>query len=150
MRHTAKILGLACAAALLAACGDGKGTSMKGEVMEKVQSPDGLVAATSTRVAGDEKTPARYHVYVEKSRDPAQAVEVLEADRSDPPRLRWLGPGGLEISMDCGLIHRFSNHANVWSAGETEEKSDQVVVLLDNRGVCPTGGTPPANTPPAN
>ena len=149
MRSTLKSLGLVCAAALLVACGDNGSTAMKGEVLEKVQSPDGLVAATSTRVSGDEDTPARYHVYIEKSRDPAQAVEVMEADRSDPPRLRWLGPGGLEIGMECGQIHRFSNYADIWSAGEGKEKADQVVVLLDNRGVCPQGGTPPAGTPPA-
>ena len=150
MRHAVKVLGLVCAAALLAGCGDKGSTAMKGDVLEKSQSPDGLVAATTTRVAGDKDTPARYHVYVEKSRDPAQVVEVLEADRSDPPRLRWLGPGGLEIGMECGQIHRFANFADVWSAGEGKDKSDQVVVLLDNRGVCPTGGVKGGEAPAAN
>ena len=94
MRTTLKYLCLVCVTSLLAACGESDGsTSMKGQVLEKVQSPDGLVAATSTREAGDEDTPASYRVYIEKSRDPAHAVEVMEADRSDAPRLRWLGPG---------------------------------------------------------
>ena len=151
MRTTLKYLCLVCVTSLLAACGESDGsTSMKGQVLEKVQSPDGLVAATSTREAGDEDAPASYRVYIEKSRDPAQAVEVMEADRSDAPRLRWLGPGDLQIAMECGQIHHFANFADVWSAGESKEKADQVLMLLDNQNVCPVSGEAAPAAAPAN
>jgi len=150
MRPILKSLGLVCAAALLAACGGDSGsTRLKGEIVEKVQNPEGRVAATTTRESGTDETPPRYHVYVERSREPAQVVEVLETDRSEVPRIRWLGPSGLEISVACGQIHRFSNFADVWSSGEDKQKAEQVVVLLDNRGVCPANAPATSASPPA-
>jgi hypothetical protein len=144
MRNTLKPASILCLAALLAACGDNSGSNtMKGETVEKMQNPGGTLAATSTREGGDAKTPARFHVYVQKSREPAQAIEVLDVDHSVAPVLRWIGPNGLEVIVECGQVHRFSNFADVWSSDESRDKAEMVVVMLDNRGVCPAGGAAP-------
>jgi hypothetical protein len=150
MRNTLKILTCAGLAALLAACNQNGSNAMKGETVEKVQSPTGNVAATSTREAGDEKTPVRYHVYVQKSVEPVQAVEVLDVARAEAPVLRWVGPNGLMLGVVCGDIERFANHADVSSSG-AKDQTEQVVVLLENRGVCPANGAAvPAETTAAN
>jgi hypothetical protein len=149
MRSALKPLSLVCLAALLAGCGQNSGSNaMTGETVEKVPSPDGNVAATSTRVAGDEDTPVRYRVYVQKSQDPAQAIEVLDVARAEAPVLRWVGPNGLMLGVVCGDIQRFSNHAEV-SSNSAKDQTDQVIVLLENRGVCPMNGgaaVPPVTT----
>jgi hypothetical protein len=149
MRRTLKSLSLVCFAALLAGCGQNNGSNaMKGETVEKVQSPAGAVAATSTREAGDENTPVRYRVYVQKSLDPAQAVEVLDVTHAAAPVMRWVGPNGLMLGVVCGDIERFANHADV-SSNTAKDQIEQVVVLLENRGVCPTNGAaavPPVTT----
>jgi len=130
------VLGLA---ALLAACGQhgsSGGNTLKGDIAEKIERPGGGVAAITTREAGDAKTPVRFHVYIQKSQDPAQAVEVLDMDKSAPPQLTWIDGNGLKLDIECGQIRRFSNFADVWS-GSDQAHSEQIVVLLDNRGVCP-------------
>jgi hypothetical protein len=152
MRTTLTSLGLVCLAALLAACGQNSGSNaMKGETVEKVQSPAGNVAATSTRETGDEKNPVRYRVYIQKSQDPAQAVEVLDVARAAAPVLRWVGPNGLMLGVVCGDIERFANHADV-SSNSDRDKTEQVIVLLENRGVCPANGAAavPAENTAAN
>jgi hypothetical protein len=142
-------LSLVCLAALLAGCGQNSGSNaMKGETVEKVPSPAGDVAATSTREAGDEDTPVRYRVYVQKSQDPAQAVEVLDVAHTAAPVLRWVGPNGLMLGVVCGDIDRFANHAEV-SSNSAKDQTQQVIVLLENRGVCPANGqaaVPPTTT----
>ena len=148
MRHALKYLTFVSLTALLAACGQNSGSNaMKGETVEKVQSPAGDVAATSTREAGTEKTPVRYRVYVQKSLEPAQAVEVLDVARAEAPVMRWVGPNGLMLGVVCGDIERFANHADV-STSKAKDQTEQVVVLLENRGVCPANGAavPPENT----
>jgi hypothetical protein len=149
MRTALKSLSLVCLAALLAGCGQNSGSNaMKGETVEKVPSPAGDVAATSTREAGDEDTPVRYRVYVQKSQDPAQAVEVLDVAHTAAPVLRWVGPNGLMLGVVCGDIDRFANHAEV-SSNSAKDQTQQVIVLLENRGVCPANGqaaVPPTTT----
>ena len=126
-----------CLAALLAACGQKSAdTTLKGDIVEKIERPGGGVAAISTRETSDAKTPSRYHVYVQKSQDPAQAVEVLDMERSAPLHLSWIDPTGLRLEVECGQIQRFSNYANVWS-GKDQAHAEQIVVMLDNHGVCP-------------
>lgn len=152
MRNPLTLLSAVCLAALLAGCGQDSGSNaMTGETVEKVQSPAGNVAATSTREAGDEDTPVRYRVYVQKSQDPAQAVEVLNVARAEAPVMRWVGPNGLMLGVVCGDIERFSNHAEV-SATTARDQTEQVIVLLENRGVCPMNGAPavPAGNTAAN
>lgn len=140
MRNTLNYLSLVSFAALLAACGQNSGSNaMKGETVEKVQAPNSPLAATSTREAGNEKTPVRYHVYVQKSLDPAQAVEVLDVANAAAPVMRWVGPNGLMLGVVCGDIERFANHAEV-STNKAKDQTEQVVVLLENRGVCPANG----------
>jgi len=123
---------------LLAACGQHTAASnaMKGEIVEKIERPGGGVAAISTRENFDAKTPPRYHIYLQKSQDPAQAVEVLDMERAAPLHMNWVDPTGLRLAVDCGRIHRFSNFADLWS-GKDEAHSEQVVVMLENQGVCP-------------
>ena len=145
MRSILKPLSLVCFAALLAGCGDGGSNAMTGETVEKVPSPDGTVAATTTRVAGDEDTPVRFRVYVQKAQDPAQAVEVLDVARAEAPVVRWVGPNGLMLGVICGDITRFSNHADV-SSTSARDQTEQVIVLLENRGVCLSNGA--AAVPP--
>ena len=152
MRKPLTFLSAICLAALLAGCGENRGSNaMTGETVEKVQSPAGNVAATSTREAGDEDTPVRYRVYVQKSQDPAQAVEVLNVARAEAPVMRWVGPNGLMLGVVCGDIERFSNHAEV-SATTARDQTEQIIVLLENRGVCPMNGAPavPAGNTAAN
>ena len=80
MRPDFKNLPVLCLLALLAACGQkSAGNGMKGDIVEKIERPGGGVAAVSTREATDAKTPPRYHVYLQKSQDPAQAVEIARA-----------------------------------------------------------------------
>ena len=148
MRNALNYMSLVSLTALLAACGQNSGSNaMKGETVEKVQSPAGDVAATSTREAGDEKTPVRYRVYVQKSLDPAQAVEVLEVTHAAAPVIRWVGPNGLMLGVICGDIERFANHAEV-SSSKAKDQTEQVVVLLENRGVCPANGAAMPPEPP--
>lgn len=150
MRSAFKPLSLICLAALLAGCGQNSGSNaMTGETVEKVPSPDGNVAATTTREAGDKDTPVRYRVYVQKSQDPAQAVEVLDVARSEAPVVRWVGPNGLMLGVVCGDIRRFSNHADV-SSSSAKDQTEQVIVLLENRGVCPANGAAVPPTTAAN
>ena len=152
MRNRLTLLTAAGLAALLAGCGqDSSSNAMTGETVEKVQSPAGNVAATSTREAGDEDRPVRYRVYVQKSQHPAQAVEVLNVARAEAPVMRWVGPNGLMLGVVCGDIERFSNHAEV-SATTARDQTEQVIVLLENRGVCPMNGAPavPAGNTAAN
>jgi hypothetical protein len=146
MRQPLKIASALCLVALAAACGDSGSNTLKGETVEKMQSPGGTLAATSTREGGDAKTPARFRVYVQRSQNPAQAIEVLDVDHSVQPILRWVGPNGLQVIVECGQVHRFSNFADVWSSDESRDKSEMVVVMLDNRGVCPANGAPPPPT----
>ena len=141
MRNTLKVLSLLCLAAALAACSKSADTSLKGTMVEKQPSPDGVVAAVSTREDGTDKNPVRWHVYLERAQDPAQAVEVLDVSRSEPPHLRWLDGGGVEVAVECGEINRFSNFADLWS-GKDKTQANQVVVMLENRGVCPAGPVP--------
>jgi len=127
-----------CLIALLAACGQKSGdTAMKGDVVEKIERPGGGVAVVSTRDStGGATVSMSYHVYVQKTRDPAQAVEVLLVDKSEAPKISWIDSTGLLLSVPCGQIRHFSNFADVWS-GKDSEHFDQVVVMLENNGVCP-------------
>ncbi|HEX2761725.1 MAG TPA: hypothetical protein VHM27_14470 [Rhizomicrobium sp.] len=142
MRNTLKALTFLCLA--VAGCSKSADTGLKGVMVEKQPSPDGLVAAVSTREDGTDKNPVRWHVYLERAQDPAQAVEVLDVSRSEPPRLRWLDSNGLEVAVECGEINRFANFANVWS-GKDKDQANQLVVMLENRGVCPAGPAVPAD-----
>jgi hypothetical protein len=126
-----------CLFALLAACGQKSGdTAMKGDVVEKIERPGGGVAVISTKETVDAKTPPRIHVYLQKSQDPAQSVEVLDMERAAPLRMTWVDATGLHLEVECGRVHRFSNFADLWS-GKDEAHAEQIVVMLDNRGVCP-------------
>ena len=137
MRPDFKNLPVLCLLALLAACGQkSAGNGMKGDIVEKIERPGGGVAAVSTREATDAKTPPRYHVYLQKSQDPAQAVEVLDMEKAAPLHMAWVDATGLRLEVECGQIHRFSNFANVWS-GKDEAHAEQIVVMLENSGVCP-------------
>lgn len=134
----AAVIGLAV---LPAACnrhdtGTTGSAALKGEIIEKIERPGGGVAAVSTRENIDAKTPPRYHVYVQMSQNPAQSVEVLDMDRAAPLRMTWVDPTGLRLQVECGSIYRFSNFANVWS-GSDQAHADQIVVMLENSGVCP-------------
>ena len=137
MRSIFKSAGLLGLAVLLAACGQKSGdTAMKGDVVEKIERPGGGVAAVSTKETFDAKTPPRYHVYLQKSQDPAQSVEVLDMERAAPLHMTWVDATGLHLEVECGRVHRFSNFADLWS-GKDEAHAEQIVVMLDNRGVCP-------------
>jgi hypothetical protein len=92
MRSISQSVTLVCFAVLLAACGQKSGdTAMKGDIVEKIERPGGGVAAISTRETVDAKTPPRIHVYLQKSQDPAQSVEVLDMERAAPlpPACTW-------------------------------------------------------------
>ena len=137
MRTIFKSATVLCLAALLAACGQkSASTTLKGDIVEKIERPGGGVAAISTKESFDAKTPPRYHVYLQKSQDPAQSVELLDMERAAPLHLSWIDQSGLRLDVECGRIHRFSNFADLWS-GKGEAHAEQVVVMLDNRGVCP-------------
>jgi hypothetical protein len=126
-----------CLAALLASCGQkGSANMLKGDIVEKIERPGGGVAAIITRVADGGATVATaYHVYIQKSQDPAQAAEVLFFDKGDQPKLSWVDPTGVLLTVPCGQIHNFSNFADVWS-GSDSGHFEQIVVMLDNHGVC--------------
>lgn len=130
-------LPLLCLFVLLAACGQkSAGNAMKGDIVEKIERPGGGVAAISTRETTDAKTPPHYHVYLQKSQDPAQAVEVLDMEKAAPLHMIWIDSTGLRLEVECGRIHRFSNFADVWS-GKDQAHAEQIVVMLENNGVCP-------------
>ncbi|MBV9548792.1 MAG: hypothetical protein JO256_03855, partial [Alphaproteobacteria bacterium] len=105
MRSIFKTVFLVCLAILPSACNRSNtaaGNGLKGDVLEKIERPGGGVAAISTRENFDAKTPPRFHVYVQKSQDPAQAVEVLDMERAAPLHLTWVDPTGLRLEVECG------------------------------------------------
>jgi hypothetical protein len=137
MRSIFKAAIALCLTALLASCGrNSSDNAIKGDIVEKIERPGGGVAAISTRVSdGGATVSTVYHVYLQKTQNPAQAVEVLDFDKGDPPKLSWVDSTGLLLTVPCGQIHHFSNFADVWS-GNDSTHYDQIVVMLDNRGVC--------------
>jgi hypothetical protein len=120
---------------LLLACS--KAPTIEGEVLSKAVRPGGNAIALVTRTEGGAlgaTVSTGYRVYVEQQGSNAAPWELLRADKSDPPRLKWADYRTLHIMLPCGQIFQFSNFAFV--KNQRTHEFEEVLVKLDNQGLC--------------